>query len=318
MTAARAGSPLCSPFRVKNARVTDSDGLISCGRTADFLVKTAAAALRLDVQSEAKRMCVTEWGKRGGLDGTLICALCDFTPITYRAENFPRHGSCRSGDGCYSCNLDFYTSRVCERTGKTVTLCEFCYEGEWTRFGRRAFEVVRPVKLFLVDCAESLVWGYEAFGGHMLRDALRQGIEMVRYRVPWDSLVDESLENELRGLVLEGAFSDYYKYRLFRTSTNLSGAWYKFNVCRLRPTHFGLPAKVRQFFVLASIATMIAAAATVTTHHHHRNSYAPNLKVLCLCYGKTFCVGCIRVSIYFGTNRKFQHTSRAIAADFQR
>jgi hypothetical protein len=108
------------------------------------------------------------------------------------------------------------------------------------------------------------------------------------------------------------------QYRLFRTSTNLSGAWYKFNVCRLRPTHFGLPAKVRQFFVLASIATMIAAAATVTTHHHHRNSYAPNLKVLCLCYGKTFCVGCIRVSIYFGTNRKFQHTSRAIAADFQR
>jgi len=210
MTAARAGSPLCSPFRVKNARVTDSDGLISCGRTADFLVKTAAAALRLDVQSEAKRMCVTEWGKRGGLDGTLICALCDFTPITYRAENFPRHGSCRSGDGCYSCNLDFYTSRVCERTGKTVTLCEFCYEGEWTRFGRRAFEVVRPVKLFLVDCAESLVWGYEAFGGHMLRDALRQGIEMVRYRVPWDSLVDESLENELRGLVLEGAFSDAF------------------------------------------------------------------------------------------------------------
>jgi hypothetical protein len=67
MTAARAGSPLCSPFRVKNARVTDSDGLISCGRTADFLVKTAAAALRLDVQSEAKRMCVRSGGREAGL-----------------------------------------------------------------------------------------------------------------------------------------------------------------------------------------------------------------------------------------------------------
>jgi hypothetical protein len=175
MTAARAGSPLCSPFRAKFARVSDP-GLMSSGerKAIDFLASMTAKDLRSQLRLEAKDMCAKEWRKRGGLDGTLVCALCDSTPATYRKESFPRH-DCAHLDGCYGCDLDFYTSDVSERTGRTLTLCEFCYEGKWTRFGRQAFEVVRLAQLSLVGCAESIIWSFEQHGGVMLSNALARG-----------------------------------------------------------------------------------------------------------------------------------------------
>ena len=75
----------------------------------------------------------------------------------YRVTRFPTHvGRCEFGNGCYHCDLDVYTV---EKGGRTISLWEYCYEGEgeWTRVRRRVFEVVRPSKLFLVDCAESRV-----------------------------------------------------------------------------------------------------------------------------------------------------------------
>jgi hypothetical protein len=60
----------------------------------------------------------------------------------------------------------------------------------------------------------------------------------------------------------------------------------------MRPTYFGLPAKGRQFFLLALIATMIASAATITTRLHHLILSAGNTKVLCIGHTKTFCIDC--------------------------
>jgi hypothetical protein len=212
MTAARSGSPLlCSPQRVKCARLTDP-GYLSCSefKGVDFLVTAASGALRLELQEEGKRMRVGEWAKRGGF-GALACALCDSTPASHRAC-FPLHRGCEFREGCHGCDLDFY-SVFSEKTGRTLTLCEFCFQGEWTRFGRRVFEVVRPAQLFLVDCAESLIWRCEQFGGRMLRDALGQGFRMVQSSMPWADDIDigEWAENPLlRGRVLGEAFSDEF------------------------------------------------------------------------------------------------------------
>ena len=205
MTATRAGSPLGSPLRAKFGRITDP-GLMFRGeeKTIDFLVNMTSSALRLELRAKAKEKCAQEWSRRGGLDGTLVCALCDSTPITYREGFRSGHLDCAlHRDGCY-CNLDFYTSRISEKTGRTLTLCEFCFEGEWTRFGRQIFEVVRPVQLYLVDCAESIVWS-----GNMVRVALGRGIEMVRRGIHWASTGEGALvtaERLLRGRVLEETF----------------------------------------------------------------------------------------------------------------
>ena len=43
-------------------------------------------------------------------------------------------------------DLDFYTVTTSKKTRRSLTLCEFCYEGEWTRFGRRVLEVVRRAR----------------------------------------------------------------------------------------------------------------------------------------------------------------------------
>ena len=67
MTAARAGSPLlCSPQCVKSAGFTDP-GHLSCAEfeSVDCLATVAASALRLELQSEVKRMRAGEWGKAG-------------------------------------------------------------------------------------------------------------------------------------------------------------------------------------------------------------------------------------------------------------
>jgi hypothetical protein len=109
---------------------------------ASMTAKDFPSRLRL----EAKDMCAKEWKRRSGLDGTLVCALCDSTPATHRKEKFPRH-DCAHLDGCHGCDLDFYASDVSKRTGRTLTLCEFCYEGKWTRFGRRVFKLVRLAQL---------------------------------------------------------------------------------------------------------------------------------------------------------------------------
>ena len=211
MTATRAGSPLGSPFRAKFARVTDP-GLMSSGerKTIDYLVSVASRDLRARLRMDANAKCAEEWQKRGGLDGTLVCSLCDITPVTYRAERYPRHQDCEVRDGCSACDLDFYSSAVSKRTGRTLTLCEFCYEGEWTRFGRRVFEVVKVSHLFLVGCAESLIWAYEGYGGRVLSNALGRGVEMIRRSVYWASSSDEasvSLESVLRVRILEDAFA---------------------------------------------------------------------------------------------------------------
>jgi hypothetical protein len=88
-------------------------------------------------------------------------------------------------------------------------LCEFCYEGKWTRFRRRVFEVVRLAQLSLVGCAESVVWSFEHHGGVMLSNALARGVEMAQRRISWASSgceASESLESFLRARVLEKAF----------------------------------------------------------------------------------------------------------------
>ena len=216
---------LSSPFfRAKFARITDP-GLMFCGeeKTVDFLVNMTSSALRLQLKTEANDMCVQEWAKRGGLDGTLVCALCDSTPITYREGFWSGHLDCalEHHDGCY-CNLDFYTSKPSKRTGRTLTLCEFCYEGEWTRFGRQVFEVVRPVQLYLLECAESVVWSNQQYDGDMVRAALGRGLEMVRHGIHWASTGKGALvtaEGMLRGRILEesfgvGEFAGAYRRRL--------------------------------------------------------------------------------------------------------
>jgi hypothetical protein len=221
MTATRAGSPLGSPFRVKFARISDP-GLMSRGeeKSIDFLVNVTSTALQLQLKSEAKDMCVKEWVKHGGLDGTLTCVLCGSTPVTYKDGLGAGHRDCE-GD-CYTCGLDFYTSKGSERTGRTVTLCEFCYEGEWTHFGRRVFEVVKPAQLYLVDCAESIIWSYQQYDGDMFRNALGRGVEMVRRGIRWASVGEEAsvtVESALRGRILEqsfdlGEFAGAYRRRL--------------------------------------------------------------------------------------------------------
>jgi len=149
-------------------------------------------------------MRAEEWVKRGGSNGSLVCALCDVDPVSYRVTNFPTHvGRCEFGSGCYHCDLDFYTV---EKGGRTISLCEFCYEGEWTRVGRRVFEVVRPSEFFLVDCAESLIWGHGLSGGAMLSQALGQGLRMVRQGLAWASSLSSG-DFDLRGRILEKCFS---------------------------------------------------------------------------------------------------------------
>jgi hypothetical protein len=74
----------------------------------------------------------------------------------------------------------------------------------------------------------------------------------------------------------------------------------------MRLTHFGRRAKGRQFFLLASIVTMIPSAATVTTHHHHRKPSTGNTKVLCM-IGRHFYVDCTWDSLYFGRKLVFKH-----------
>ena len=37
----------------------------------------------------------------------------------------------------------------------SLTLCKFCYEGEWTCFRRRVFEVVRQAKFSFIKCLPS-------------------------------------------------------------------------------------------------------------------------------------------------------------------
>ena len=48
---------------------------------------------------EAKHRHVDEWAKQGGIDGTLVCALCDSTPITFkeRFSHLSRLASCMMG-----------------------------------------------------------------------------------------------------------------------------------------------------------------------------------------------------------------------------
>jgi hypothetical protein len=66
--------------------------------------------------------------------------------------------------------------------------------------------------------------------------------------------------------------------------------------------------KGRQFFILASIATMIASATTITTHHHHQNPSTGKTKVPCIGYRKTFCIDfTTRDSLYFGKKLAFKH-----------
>ena len=144
-------------------------------------------------------------GEAGGSDGSLVCALCDVTPVSYsRATGFPTHvGRCEFGGSCYHCDLDFYTV---EKGGRAISLCENCFEGEWTRVGLRVFEVVRPCKLFLVDCDESLIWGRGlSDGGAMFNQALGQGLRMVRQGLAWASSLSGDMD--LRGRILEKCFS---------------------------------------------------------------------------------------------------------------
>ena len=116
---------------------------------------------------------------------------------------FPTHvGRCEFGSGCYHCDLDFYT--VEKGGNRAISLCENCYEGEWTRDRRRVFEVVQPSKLFLVDCAESLIWGRELSGGAMLNQALGQGLQMVCQGLAWASSL--SGDFDLRGCILGKCF----------------------------------------------------------------------------------------------------------------
>jgi hypothetical protein len=75
----------------------------------------------------------------------------------------------------------------------------------------------------------------------------------------------------------------------------------------MRPINFGLPAKERQLFLLASIATMIASAATITTHHHHQNPNTGNTKVLCIAYRKTSFIDFAQDYLYFGRKLAFKH-----------
>ena len=92
MTASRSGSPLLrSPLRVKCARLTDP-GLMSSAEleSVEFLLDIASTALQLDLQAAAARMRAEEWVKRGS-DSSLVCALCDVTPVSYRVTNFPTH-----------------------------------------------------------------------------------------------------------------------------------------------------------------------------------------------------------------------------------
>jgi hypothetical protein len=145
--------------------------------TIDFLASMTAKDLRSRLRLEAKDACAKEWKRRSGFDGALVGALCDST----RKEKFPHH-DCARLDGCCGCDLDFHASDVSERTGRTLTLCEFCHEGKWTRFGRRVFEVVRLAQLSLAGCAESIIWSLEQHGGVMLSNALARGVEMAQRR----------------------------------------------------------------------------------------------------------------------------------------
>jgi hypothetical protein len=175
MTAARARSPLCSHFRAKFARVTDP-GLLSSRerKTIDFLASMTAKDLFFWLRLEAKDMRAKEWKRSGGFDGAPACAVCDSTPATHQKEKFPRH-DCEHLDGCCGCNPDFHTSEESKRTGWTLTLCEFCHqEGKWTRFGHQVFKVVRLSQLFLVGCAESVIWSFEQCSRVMLSDALAE------------------------------------------------------------------------------------------------------------------------------------------------
>jgi hypothetical protein len=139
-----------------------------------------------------------------------------------RKERCWRH-DCKLYDGCCSCNLLFYTSKKVstKRTDRTLMLCEFCYKGEWTRFGCRIFEVVKLSQFFLVlGCVETVIWSFEKCGGlRMLSDALGQGlmlsealgrgVQTIQCRIHWASSGNEaleSLESVPRACILEEAF----------------------------------------------------------------------------------------------------------------
>jgi hypothetical protein len=118
-------------------------------------------------------MCVLRNGRNavGLMHGARVCALCDSAPVSRWKEKHPLH-DCELLDGCCGRDLDFYTSKVSNGTGRTLTLCEFCFKGEWARLGRCVFEMVKLFQLVLVGCAESIIWSHKQCGGPMLSVAL--------------------------------------------------------------------------------------------------------------------------------------------------
>ena len=68
MTASHSGSPLlCSPLRVKCARITDPGFMSSAElESVEFLIDIASTALQLDLQAAAAaHIRAEEWVKRG-------------------------------------------------------------------------------------------------------------------------------------------------------------------------------------------------------------------------------------------------------------
>jgi hypothetical protein len=107
---------------------------------ADFDCSSATVEV-----GKAKFMCVKEWVSVGGLDGTLMCVLCDSTPSHIQGQ-FRGWSSGLQRAIVIPVVLTFIQSKVSERTGRSFVTLYGYYEGEWTHFGRQ-FEVVKPAQL---------------------------------------------------------------------------------------------------------------------------------------------------------------------------
>jgi hypothetical protein len=235
MTASRSGSPLGSPFSAKTSRFCDDDitSLPSLGDVIhmpgsgdpednlDFLVKMSSGALQALLKSDTRRMCEREWSSRGGADGTVQCALCDASPVSERLS-YP-HCVQKGCPGCNYCGLDFYTKTT--GAGRTLTLCENCFGGEWTRFGRSVFEVVRLFRLFLIDSAESIVW--KSCREDLMKRSLARGLAMFRRQL-WCALehgpgslveVDTGLHTRVLEKAIEVEFLGAHGRRLLEVTS---------------------------------------------------------------------------------------------------
>jgi hypothetical protein len=123
----------------------------SSSENVDSVVRFAGNVLGDALTAEKMELYSREWKDRESL---AICLLCDKSAVKHRALN----PSCVSDGcpGCFRCSPDFYSKTG--ENGKTVILCEYCFEGSWCRFGRKTHEVIRVTECFLMESAESLSW----------------------------------------------------------------------------------------------------------------------------------------------------------------